>query len=778
MAISVDLDDGTMIRVPDLAVDGRNWMKYCKNLLRVAAEENFARQYDGTDMRPVDATNHELKAWQRRNVIAKQFISTTPLHPCIPATASGHASHRPDVVHFWANFHTGGHLGLELEGRVHICVGFVYVELGPWDDAVPTFICRLTPRPLVLGFPALFLLQHVLRHGTSTRANVTGDEANGSANNTHIKTETPAGSRKRKNLRLVQRAIISQVPIPLLQLLLRDLTSIRPALIAASRTYSSPSESPLRMGDTSKDMKPSRTVLRGDCAFAIISGSRPSNLSTLSPDRTSLRPCAAVREILPELMDQLVKLCSSEEYEQQETATQMTTELCRKFGDKMMGEMVPILQASVSSPDARTREGVCLMPSDIMENITDSQREGYQSEIVNMVWSWLVDETPRSGRRQRKPLTRFRSALGPKPLTKLYLRCWKSCVTLVKALVSFDGMSMSFDESFTSLSHTPLAPTHVISNVSFPTTFSTLSLPRTPSHRLRSQSQSTTMQGDVNSLFIIPSLPPLPIHESPKSSSRTGSIEELEAPDFRHNASTDLIRQRAAEKERNREASQHTKPGTIKHMQFTFSLDHLSPIAANVAVSKPDLKPSAAFKETITRRGRPTTRANVAGDEANGCTSNTHIETETSAGSRKRKNFGSSNEQPFLRFPSLFSSDFGPSALLYAQPSLSNTMKYGEDVTNTHNIDATEDNHLSLQQCQSDYKVLVDSDVVMQETSQSGTLHTDSQTPRNNYDADLATPPLSQSVNDALPQTVALTKISPSTGTRGNTLNGRPNLTS
>ncbi|KAF9235283.1 hypothetical protein BU15DRAFT_78114 [Melanogaster broomeanus] len=274
-----------------------------------------------------------------------------------------------------------------------------------------------------------------------------------------------------------------------------------------------------------------------------------------------------------------------------------------------------------------------------------------------------------------------------------------------------------------------------------------------------------------------------------------GSIEELEAPDFRHNASTDLVRQCAAEKERNREASQHAKPRTIKHMQFTFSLDHLSPIAANVAVSKPDLKPSAAFKETITRRRRPTTRANVAGDEANGCTSNTHIEMETSAGSRKRKNFGSSNEQPFLRFSSLFSSDFGPSALLYAQPS--NTMNYGEDVTNTSsrgfsitrptieppldelliNIDATEDNHLSLQQCQSDYKVLVDSDVVMQETSQSGMLHTDSQTPRNNYDAGLATPPLSQSVKNALPQTAALTKVCSSTGTQSNTPNGRLKLT-
>ncbi|KAF9230596.1 hypothetical protein BU15DRAFT_83432 [Melanogaster broomeanus] len=139
---------------------------------------------------------------------------------------------------------------------------------------------------------------------------------------------------------------------------------------------------------------------------------------------------------------------------------------------------------------------------------------------------------------------------------------------------------------------------------------------------------------------------------------------------------------------------------------------------------------------------------------------------------QKRNNFGSSNEQPFLRFPSHFSSDFGPSALLYAQPTLSNTVNYGEVVTNTSsssfsilrptmklplgellsNIDATEDNYVALQQCQSKYKVPVDLDFVMQETSQSPNL-------------------------EALPQTTALTKAGPSTGTRGNTPNGRPNLT-
>ena len=47
-------------------------------------------------------------------------------------------------------------------------------------------------------------------------------------------------------------------------------------------------------------------------------------------------------------------------------ATRTTTELCRKFGKKILGEIISILHNTVTSPDARTRQGVCLMLSDIM----------------------------------------------------------------------------------------------------------------------------------------------------------------------------------------------------------------------------------------------------------------------------------------------------------------------------------------------------------------------------------------------------------------------------
>lgn len=90
-----------------------------------------------------------------------------------------------------------------------------------------------------------------------------------------------------------------------------------------------------------------------------------------------------VREILPELIGQLVKLYSGQEFEQQEvnsyymvgyvfihpffkTATRTTTELSRKSGEKVLGEIFTILHAKSRSPDTRTREGICLMMCDVM----------------------------------------------------------------------------------------------------------------------------------------------------------------------------------------------------------------------------------------------------------------------------------------------------------------------------------------------------------------------------------------------------------------------------
>ncbi|KAG6818666.1 hypothetical protein H0H93_003012 [Arthromyces matolae] len=151
------------------------------------------------------------------------------------------------------------------------------------------------------------------------------------------------------------------------------------------------------------------------------------------------------------------------------------------------------------------------------------------------------------------------------------------------------------------------------------------------------------------------------------------SIEELEAPDYKANHSTDIIRQRAEEKERNR-----AMPGTIKRMQFTFNLDNPSP-AVNEPVTKPNFKPSAEFSATSRTYNLPRALEDdmdIIVDDAKDDNDN---EDGSSANSRR---FSA------LRFPSLFNNDFGPSALLHATPSVTTSMNYGEGLNPTASHDA------------------------------------------------------------------------------------------
>lgn len=99
-----------------------------------------------------------------------------------------------------------------------------------------------------------------------------------------------------------------------------------------------------------------------------------------------------VREILPELISQIVSLLAGDEADQQETAGRTVAELCRKSGEKILGEIVSILKSKSASPDAKTREGVCSVLCELMEGTADSQREGNEDDIIAMVRTSLVDD--------------------------------------------------------------------------------------------------------------------------------------------------------------------------------------------------------------------------------------------------------------------------------------------------------------------------------------------------------------------------------------------------
>ncbi|THH23082.1 hypothetical protein EUX98_g8100 [Antrodiella citrinella] len=102
----------------------------------------------------------------------------------------------------------------------------------------------------------------------------------------------------------------------------------------------------------------------------------------------------AVREILPELMGQIIMLLSTDEADQQETAARTTVELCRKSGEKVLGDIVSILRSKSQSTDPQTRAGVCLTLCEVMESAADDKREEYEDTIIAMVRTALVDDEP------------------------------------------------------------------------------------------------------------------------------------------------------------------------------------------------------------------------------------------------------------------------------------------------------------------------------------------------------------------------------------------------
>jgi hypothetical protein len=134
-----------------------------------------------------------------------------------------------------------------------------------------------------------------------------------------------------------------------------------------------------------------------------------------------------------------------------------------------------------------------------------------------------------------------------------------------------------------------------------------------------------------------------------------------------------MIRQRAAEKERNRQANQHVG-GTIKRMQFTFSVDQFAQPLTSLPVKKPDTKPSPE----LSKRSR---HAALRAHHEDTQMTDLDISTVNSASSDPVSLISAPTPEwpsQALHFPALFGDSFTPSALLYAAPTLTTTMTYGE----------------------------------------------------------------------------------------------------
>ncbi|ODO11508.1 hypothetical protein I350_00288 [Cryptococcus amylolentus CBS 6273] len=97
------------------------------------------------------------------------------------------------------------------------------------------------------------------------------------------------------------------------------------------------------------------------------------------------------RDILGILMETLMSLLGSAHVEQQETASRTLGELCRKNGERIFGEIIPILQKAVGSPDVRVKEGACLAFADVMASTNKEIISQHEDAIIASIRAALVD---------------------------------------------------------------------------------------------------------------------------------------------------------------------------------------------------------------------------------------------------------------------------------------------------------------------------------------------------------------------------------------------------
>ncbi|GAA5922766.1 Gcn1p [Sporobolomyces koalae] len=100
------------------------------------------------------------------------------------------------------------------------------------------------------------------------------------------------------------------------------------------------------------------------------------------------------REILPVLMQTLVRILASPGLDQRETAARCLADTCRRLGEAVLGEVIANLQKAMDSPDRRQREGVCLALTELMANSSKSSLEAHESAVIAAVRSALVDSDP------------------------------------------------------------------------------------------------------------------------------------------------------------------------------------------------------------------------------------------------------------------------------------------------------------------------------------------------------------------------------------------------
>ena len=101
-----------------------------------------------------------------------------------------------------------------------------------------------------------------------------------------------------------------------------------------------------------------------------------------------------LREILPTLFNLLLGHLASNSYDKRQVAARTLGDLVKKLGERVLPEIIPILEKGLESEHSEKRQGVCVGLSEIMTSTSREMVLSFADSLVPTVRKALCDELP------------------------------------------------------------------------------------------------------------------------------------------------------------------------------------------------------------------------------------------------------------------------------------------------------------------------------------------------------------------------------------------------
>lgn len=123
-----------------------------------------------------------------------------------------------------------------------------------------------------------------------------------------------------------------------------------------------------------------------------------------------------LREILPTLFSLLLGCLASKSYDKRQVAARTLGDLVRKLGERVLPEIIPILEKGLDSEEADHRQGVCIGLSEIMASTSRDMVLTFVDSLVPTVRKALSDPLPEVRKAAAKTFDSLHNTVGSKAL--------------------------------------------------------------------------------------------------------------------------------------------------------------------------------------------------------------------------------------------------------------------------------------------------------------------------------------------------------------------------